>query len=102
MASCQKGTKFDFLVKNHLKLSDFIFVEEYELKSTFFVIDIFEKSIKTVSLPYFAATSMIKLICLIAISIKRISFLEIVTRHLLSDNSFFIRSDYSWNGKLFI
>ena len=70
MASCQKGTKFDFLVKNHLKLSDFIFVEEYELKSTFFVIDIFEKSIKTVSLPYFAATSMIKLICLITISIK--------------------------------
>ena len=34
-------SKWIFYVKNHLNLSDFFFIEEYEFRNTFFVIDIF-------------------------------------------------------------
>ena len=34
-------SKSIFYIKNHLNLSDFFFIEEYEFRSTFFVIDIF-------------------------------------------------------------
>ena len=34
-------SKSIFYIKNHLKLSDFFFIKEYEFRSTFFVIDIF-------------------------------------------------------------
>ena len=61
-ASCQKVPRFDFsnsifYVKNHRNLSQF-FIEEYQFRSTFFVIDTLIKSIfKSISLfkmmPYF-------------------------------------------------
>ena len=48
MGKCQKVPKFDFKsrfsrskIKNHPNLSYFFFIEEYELRSTFFVIGFF-------------------------------------------------------------
>ena len=83
MKSCQKVPKFDFqnqiLVKNHPKLSEFHFS---------FVIDIFENLLKRL-------TTLLR--CYIndqtnlfdIYKYQRTLFLEMITRYLLSDNSFF-------------